>query len=78
MLLDVSHGKNFICSCSYLLQDDHPSVGGVKHIKQLPLIEAPSNDWSEFSVWTPLIIGLEMWKKKKKKHGGSETNMWLS
>lgn len=36
--------KSFLCCCSYLLQDDRPSVGGVKHIKQLPLIEAPSND----------------------------------
>lgn len=29
---------------SYLVRDDPPSVGGVKHIKQLPLIEAPLND----------------------------------
>lgn len=62
MLLENISREGFYMQghCVHLAWDDPPSVGGVEHIKQLPLIEAPLNNWSEFSVWTPLIISLEM------------------
>lgn len=45
LLENVSRGEFYMQGHrSHLARDDPPSVGGVKHIKQLPLTEAPLND----------------------------------